>query len=237
MRATERHQLKHDKFAETAQETFSWMTHHRVRLIIWITAVAAIVIVILGGWYYQQQHEELAGTDLGAALRTFNAPIRPAGVNPEPNFESYASDTERAQAGEKKFRAIADRYPHTHAGKVARYFTGVSEMQAGDNAAAEKDLRQIVDKGDAELASLAKMALASIDRATHRDDQAMAIYKGLIDHPTHSVSKPMAQLELAGLYQQTQPQEALKIYQQMRQDDPTGVAGEVAASRIAALSH
>lgn len=236
MRATQRHQLKHDKFAETATETISWMTHHRVRLIAWIAAVTAIVIVILGGWYYQQQHEDLAETDLGAALRTFNAPIRPAGVNPEPNFESFASVTERAQASEKKFRAIAERYPHTHAGKVALYFTGVSEMQAGDNASAEKDLRQIADHGDAELASLARMALAAIDRATHRDDQAIAIYKALMDHPTRSVSKPMAQLELASLYQETQPQEALKIYQQMQKDDPTGAAGEIAASRIQALS-
>src|SRR5438105_10795924 len=196
MRATQRHQLKHDKFAEKATETISWVTRHRNQLIIWVTAVAVIAAVILGGWYYQQQKEQAAEIDLGGALRTFNAPVRPAGMAPEPNMETYALVTERAEAGLKKFRAIADRYPHTNAGKVALYFAGVSKMQAGDNAGAEKDLRQAAAKGGAELGSLAKMALASLYRATHRDDQAIAIYKGLMDHPTHSVSKSMAQLEL-----------------------------------------
>ena len=72
-----------------------------------------------------------------------------------------------------------------------------------------------------EIASLAKLALASIYHDTNRDPQAIEIYKQLADHPTTSVSKSTAQFLLASLYEENhQADEARKLYQQMAKESP-----------------
>ena len=65
---------------------------------------------------------------------------------------------------------------------------------------------------------------------------ALPFYRELIDHPSESVPKATAQLELGSLYEQKQPAEANKLYQQVRIENPTGVAGEIAASRMSTPS-
>jgi len=67
--------------------------------------------------------------------------------------------------------------------------------------------------------SLANLVLASVYRNQKKDSDAIAIYKDLIDHPTLSVPKTIAQLGLADLYQATQPAEANKLYEQITKDD------------------
>lgn len=235
MRSEVRHQLKRDKFAATATGTVAWAMEHRINLIGGAIVAAIIIALVLGGWYYTQHKEDLASAQLSSAIQTLEAPLRPATTPADPNLESYTSSVERAQAAEKKFQAVADQYKHTDSSKMARYFMGVTEMQAGSNSAAEKQLKDVVAMNNDELSPLAKLALASLYKSTNRDPQAIAFYKELIDHPTRAVPKTAAQFEMAKFYQDKQPQEAMKIYQQIQKEDPTGAAGEIAQAKMAGL--
>ncbi len=232
MRAQTRHQLKQDRFAEATGETVQWAVEHQKKLIIAGVIVAAIAAAALGSWYYQQNQDAAASADLGKAMSTYTAPLRPAGMPADPTLVSFASSAERAKTAHDQFQAVVDKYRHTHSADMARYFLGLTDVDLGDNAAAERDLKQVADSGSRDIASLAKMALASVYHDTNRDPQAIELYKLLIARPTQAVSKAQAQLELASLYQAKDPGEARKLYEQVSKDNPNTPAAQIANMRM-----
>lgn len=236
MRSEVRHQLKEDRFATTVEGTYSWAVEHRVNLIGGAAVAGVIIAIALGWFFYTQNREEKASLDLAKAMRTLQAPILPEGTPPQPGMdESYTSMKARASAAEKKFQDVVSHYRHTDSGKMAAYMEAVTLMQSGDTAGAEPQLKQLADSRDHDMAALAKMSLASVYLSTNRENQAMAIYRDLMDHPTATVSKLEAEMQMAEAYEPTQPQKAKEIYQQVQKDDPTGPGAQMAMSKLAAL--
>ena len=240
MRAETRHQLKQDRFSkvtlEAAENAAHWSEEHKTKLIVAAIAVVVIAAVGLGGWYYVNTQDEKASGELSAAVRTFETPVRPAGVPAQPGYDSFASGQERATAARKQFQAIVDKYPRTHTADMARYFVGLASLQLNDNATAERSLQGAAGSSNADLAALGKFALASVYRAENKDTQAVDLYKQLIDKPTLVVSKATAQLELAGFYESRQkPDEAKKLYEQVEKENPGVEAATMAQRRVAAL--
>ena len=232
MRAYTRRQLKEDKFADAAKDTVTWATHHQKLVTLASTALLVAAALGIGGWALLQWREQKASLALGSALRTYQRPLRPAGAPPNPEFPSFASAAERAKTARGEFQAVADQYSYTRSGKMARYYVGLTAMESGDNATAERELKAIADSGNKDLAPLGKFALASLYRSQKRAAEAIQLYRQLIDHPSASVPKTTAQLELASLYEEKQPDEAGRLYQQVRIEDPAGIAGEIATSRL-----
>ncbi len=76
------------------------------------------------------------------------------------------------------------------------------------------------------------MALASIYRGSNRQADAVKIYKELAEHPSATVSKTTAQLELAEMYEKTDPQQATTIYQQLQKENPQSPAAQLAAQKL-----
>ena len=142
---------------------------------------------------------------------------------------SFTSSAERALAARKQFYAISSEYGSSRAGQWAHYFAALCEVDLGNYAVAEGQLKDVVNSRDTELSSLANLVLASVYHNQKKDADAIAIYKDLIDHPTLSVPKTTAQLGLADLYQTTQPAEANKLYEQITKDDAKGPAAQIAA--------
>jgi TolA-binding protein len=240
VRAETRHQLKEDRFSRVtlgaAEKTAHWSVEHRNTLAIAAVVVALIVAAVVGGWYYLSAQDEKASFDMSQALRTLQAQLRLAGTPAQPDIPSFTSAKERATAAAKQFHNIVDKYPHTRTADMARYFLGVTSVSAGDNATAEKQFKEVASKGNKELASVAKLALASVYGNTNRPKDAEAIYKDLTDKPTASVSKVTAQLQLADLYQNSnQPLDAKRIYEQIKKDNPTTEAGQLATQKLAEL--
>jgi TolA-binding protein len=207
-----------------------------VKLVAAVIAVAVIAAIAFGGWYYINSQDEKASAELSTAVRTFETPVRPAGVPAQPGYDSFGSSQERATAARKQFQSIVDKYPRTHTADMARYFVGLTSSQVGDNAGAERNLQEASSSGNADLAALGKFALASVYRSENKDSQAVDLYKQLIDKPTLVVSKATAQLELAGYYESRQkPDEAKKIYDQVEKENPSTEAASLAQRRAAAL--
>jgi TolA-binding protein len=240
VRAQTRHQLKQDAFSRVtigaAEKTAHWSVEHKNTLA--IAAIAAVVIIAVGGggWYYQSTQDEKASFELTQATRTLEAQLRPAGVPAQPDVPSFASAKERAETARKQFQAIVDKYPHTRTADMARYFLGVTSGSMGDNSGAEINFKAVASTGNKELASVAKMALAALEGNTNRTKDAVALYQELINHPTASVSKVTAELQLAELYQTSnQPLDAKRLYEQIKKDNPTTEAGQLATQKLAEL--
>ena len=236
MRSYTRHQLKQDSFRTSTTETISWAVEHRSKVTAAVVAVVVILAVLIGGWAYINYRDQQASSELAGAIQKYDAPIRPAGTPASPEMLSFGSIQERAKASNADFTHIADKYSFTQSGRVARYFAGITLHEMGDNTGAEKDLQDVADSRYQEIASLAKLALASIYHDTNRDPQAIEIYKQLADHPTLSVGKSTAQFLLASLYEEdNQPDQARKLYQQMQKENPSSPAAQMAGQRLQAL--
>jgi TolA-binding protein len=240
VRAETRRQMKQDRFSkvtlEAAENAAHWSEEHKTKLAVIVIAVAVIAAIAFGGWYYVNTQDEKASAGFSTAVRTFETPVRPAGMPAQPGVDSFASTQERDTAARKQFQAIIDQYPHTHTADLARYFVGLTSSQLGDNAAAERSLQAAAGSSNADLAALGKFALASIYRGENKDAQAVDLYKQLIAKPTMVVSKPTAQLELAAFYEsRKKPDEAKKIYDQVEKENPTTEAASLAQRRAGAL--
>jgi predicted negative regulator of RcsB-dependent stress response len=240
VRAETRHQLKQDAFSrvtiDAAERTAHWSVEHRNTLLIGGIVVALVLGAVLGGWYYLSGQDEKASLEFSQAVRTMDTPLRQAGAPAQPDVPSFTSAKERTEAARKQFQEIADKYPHTRTADMAHYFLGVTAADSGDTAGAERNLKDVASSGNRELASVAKLALASLYGNTKRTKDAIAIYQELINKPTASVAKVTAQLQLAELYQSSnQPLEAKKIYEQIKKDNPSTEAGQLATQKLTEL--
>jgi TolA-binding protein len=240
VRAETRHQLKQDAFSrvtiEAAEKTAHWTVEHRTTLIISGIVVAIVLAAGIGGWYYLTAQDEKASLELNQAVRTLEAPLRPAGMPAQPDMLSFTSDKERTETARKQFQAIVDKYPHTHGADMAHYFVGVTAAQMSDNATAEKNFKDVISGGSRDVVALAKFALAGLYGQMKRTKEAVALYQELINKPTATVSKVTAQLQLADLYENSnQPLDAKRIYEQVKKDSPSNEAGQLASQKLAQL--
>jgi predicted negative regulator of RcsB-dependent stress response len=240
VRAETRHNLKQDRFSQVtidaAERTAHWSVEHKSKLVVAGVIVVVAAALAAGGWYYLNQQDQKASLGMSQAVRTLNTPIRPANMPAQPEAPSFASSAERATAAHKQFQAVVDNYPHTHSAEFARYFLGLTAADLGDNAAAERELRQVVSSGNSDVSALAKMALASVYRNTNRNKQAVELYKELAAKPTSTVGKVTAQMELAATYKaDNQPLEAKRIYEIIQKENPASEAAQLASTKLQEL--
>ena len=237
MRAETRRQLKQDRFSRTtiqvAEQTVHWSVEHKGKIVVAAIVIVILISAVLGGWYYLAQQDEKASVDLSQAVQTLNTPIRPAGMPAQPNDPSFASLTERATEAHKQFQALVDKYPHTRAADFGQYFLGVTSATLGDNVAAERELKAVAGYHNADLSALAKMALASLYRNTNRSQEAINLYKQLMQSPTSTVGKTATEVHLAETYQDIgNTAEAKKLYEQIKKENPQGDVGQFADSKL-----
>ena len=218
MRSAERHQLKQDQFAAKTQETLDWASEHQNALTYWTIGIVVIAAIVIGAFYYQQHREQTASVLLSDGLQQYQAPIRPANTPAVPGEPSFTSASDRAKAASTKFIEVSQKYTHTDAGTLAKYFLGLCSQDMNDNAKAEAYFKDVATSGNKDTAALAKAALAGLYRDEGRHQDAAKLYQELIDKPTNTVPKAIAQLDLADLYQTSDPVQAKKIYADIAKD-------------------
>ena len=225
-----RHALKQDKLITTTQTGLDWLQEHResaIRTSIVAVLVLAALIAGLVTYYHRSDAAELA---FGAAIDTYSAPLAQPGQPATPGEKTFATAALRAKAANEQFNQIAERYGMLRPGRTALYFAGVTALEMGQTGTAETDLQKVADSHDTNLAALAKLALAGLYQNTNRDSKAVVLYQQLIAKPTTTVPANAARLQLAALYETTNPAEAQRIYAQLKSD--RGAAGQIAAQKL-----
>lgn len=226
-----RHALKQDKFVSATTSGLGWMQENRKAVLqIGVPVVAALLALVVGIVLYNQSSEQ-AEAALGKALTTYSEPLRQPGQPADAG--SFGSAAERAKAANRQFADTANRFGWLSAGKKARYFAGLTEMEMGQNSAAETDLKKAADVGDADLSSLAKVALANLYLGSGRQAQAIELYNQIIARPSNAVPASSAKLQLAEIYESSRPDEAKRLYAELKDKEKTTVAGQIAAQKLA----
>jgi len=216
-----RRQLKQDKFASSAGEAVHWASDHRKNLVLGVVAIVVVALSVVGYFFWNNSQTDQANVLIGKADKTFMAPLRAPGIPAAPGETSFTSIAERGKQAEKEFKALADQFPHTKPGKLARYLEGVAAIQAGEKNVAEKELQAAIDSGDKDVASMAKFKLAGLYVASNKTGEAAKIYKA------------QAQLALAEMYEASDPKQASMIYQQIEKENPNSPEAQIAKSKTA----
>jgi tetratricopeptide (TPR) repeat protein len=225
--------LKHDQFVDTTNHGLEWASENRRSLITTSVIALVAILIVVGSVLIYNGRATQASVAFGAAMQAYQTPLAVPGQPLPPGVKTYASVAERAKAANDLFMAVANKYSMAPDGKVARYFGGLTYLEEGQNAAAESTLKQVASGWNGDLAALAKLSLAQLYRQTNRDSQAIDLYNELTAKPTTTVPAGLAQLQLAELYEsQGKPDLAKKIYAQLKDKDPKGPAGMLAAQKL-----
>lgn len=227
-----RHALKQDKFVNVTTSGLEWIGEHRSHVVAWVVGVALAAAIVVGSLVVYQKREAAANQLLGQAMDIYETPLTQPNQPVEPGMKTYATAADRAKAAYPLYRQAADQYSWLTAGEMARYFAGATELDMGQQSAAEADLEKATHAGNGNLAALAKIALANLYAQTGRNAQAVTLFQDVIAHPTTTVPKAEAQLQLAGLYETTQPQEARRLYAEIKDQNKETEAGQIAAQKL-----
>ena len=215
-----RKDLKKDEIRDKFVQGVESVASHQQAL--WLVVAAALVVTLaVFGWNtYARRQTAKASAALDDAMKVFQARVRAVGEPADPVEITYLDEKNKYTDAEKKFIAVANQYGRTKPGQVARYYAALSEVQLKNFGEAEKNLNQVASSGDESLSSLGKFQLAGVYLQENKGAQGAELYKQLSDKPSVFVPKPMAMLALADYYRKTDPAQATKLYNQVKQEFP-----------------
>jgi hypothetical protein len=215
-----RKELKQDKIKETIEHGAEAVISHGQFTFI-VVVVAIVVALGYGGWRFyidRQTVEASAAFDIG--MKAYQGRIATAPDPAEPNEPFYPDETARVQDALQKFAKVADKYPSTNPGKLARYYSSLCLEDLERHNQALEELKKISGGSDKELASMAQYQMATIYSRTNKLDDAVKTFRALADRQSALVPRPLVLLELAGILRTSNPKEAASIYQQIKKDFP-----------------
>jgi hypothetical protein len=207
-----------------------WFADHRSKVIQASVAAVVLIAVAIAALIIYNKRASAASLAFGEAMDTYNTPLAQAGQPAPPGEKTFPSAAARAKSANQQFVQLANQYGFFEAGKTAEYFAGLTSIDMNQPGPAETSLKKVADGHDAALASLAKMALANLYQQLNRNSEAVVLYNQLIAKPTNTVPADAARLQLASLYEKTNPAEANKIYAQLKSSKTA--AGQIAAQKL-----
>ena len=228
-----RQALKKDSFVSTTTHGLEWASENRQSVIFTLSAILSLIALVVLGTVIYNARSDSASIAFGAAMQTYQSALTQPGEPVPSGVKTYASGAERAKAANAMFQAVADKYGLTPDGRNARYFAGLTEIEAGENQQAEDTLKKVGGGWNKNLAALAKLALAGLYQNTGRDAQAIDLYNQLSAKPTDTVPFGLARLQLADLYaSEGKTDEARKVYADLEDKDSKGPAGAMAKEKL-----
>lgn len=212
-----RKDLKTDKFAQEVTHTFEFLTHHTAEVKRY-GAIALVVVALAAGIFYYTRYQTGVRQDaLSKALRIDDAGV---GTTPPPNQPPgalmYATAAEKDQARTKAFSDLVAKYHGTQEGAIAQMYLASDCVDKGNLAEGEKRYKDVADTAPGPYASMARMSLARVYEAEGKNAEAEKILRQAVAHPTITVSKEQATIQLALFIAKTNPAEARKMLEPLR---------------------
>ncbi len=224
-----RRELKTDEFMSGLDAAWEYCLEHRRLLITAGVIVVVVALAVWGGLSWRQHRLHQAQSELAQGLELYHATIS---TQPLPNGQpSFPTATARAQAALAKFRAAA-AYRGTRPGRLARYYSALAEIDAGHGARGAAGLKRLSGSSHANLAALARAALANYELSQGNDAEAATQFRQLLAHPAPAVPRATILWQLAGIESHRDPSAAQQLYRQIVQQYPNSQTAQAAAQRL-----
>jgi TolA-binding protein len=101
-------------------------------------------------------------------------------------------------------------------------------VQSDRNEEAERELTALESSGDETLAPLARFQLAQLCEKTGRTERALQLYQRLADNGAVFVPRAVVLQKMADAHSKTNPEEAAKLYNQVKTEFPDTQAAQQA---------
>ena len=190
----------------------------------------------LRGKFYIDRETVEASAAFDAATKAYQGRIGSAPDPADPNQPFFHDEAARSQDAMQKFIKVADKYPSTNPGKLARYYSALCLEDLERHNQALEELKKISGGGDKELAAMAQYQMAIIYSRTGKPDDAVKLFRALADKQSALVPRPLVLLELAGILRNSNPTEAATIYQQIKKEFPDTTIADQADRGLDTLS-
>lgn len=213
-----RKELKTDKVAVGVEHTVEYLAGHKKQVRNWVAIGAAVVIAAGGWWIYSSRQASARAEALATAMHVGDAVISDTPQSPNLNF---ATQLEKDTAVTEAYTKVANEYPNSQEGAIARLYLAGMSVDKGDLEAAIKLHEETIDRAPDEYASVAKQALAEIYASQGKLDEAEKLLRDLIDDPSAFVSSEEATLTLGRLLSKDKPEEARKLLEPLRDSRTT----------------
>ena len=231
-----RKELKKDEIRETLAHGAEAVISHQRFAAILVVAAVAVGLAIVGWRWYSERQTVRASVALEEAMKIFQARIRAPGSPEEPGELTYVEEKNKYEDAAKKFSEVARNYSRTRPGQVARYYAALSHEQLGRHEQALKELKELERSAHKEYAALARFQLAAVYAKTGKLEEAATLLRQLADKPTALVPRALVLLSLADQLRRSNPEEAVKIYEQIKKDFPKSTLSEEAEKRLETLA-
>jgi predicted negative regulator of RcsB-dependent stress response len=230
-----RQELKTDQVQEALSHGAEAVLSHKKALIYGVIVAAIIAGAIFGWQFYSQRQSVKAEAEFNDAMQVYQAFIAGPTQQPQPNEITYSDPAKKYQDALQKFQSVAQQYPRTRSGQLAKYYSALCEEHLGKNPQAISDLSDIENGSDRDFAAMARFELAQVYDQTGKPDQAVQLYNELLANPSVLVPKPIVLMALAAHYRQSNPAQAAKLYNQVKAEYPDTSVADEADQQLALL--
>jgi hypothetical protein len=229
-----REQIKHDEFTSGIEQGLAWLAAHRDE----VRIGAGVVVVLLAAAgafaYFQGQRAREADRGFRDAMTTFEAPVA-AELAPgaeRPSGQVFPSAEEKYKTAAAAFEGVERRFGSSRVGLRAKYYAALSRAELGQDAEAEKALREIQARGAGLEPDMARLALAGLYRRTGQVDKAVEAYRAVATNPSATMPRDFAQLGVAETLDDAKRwAEARAAYRQLVEEFPASVYAAEARTR------
>ncbi len=231
-----RKELKTDEVRQTFIHGAEAARSHQ-KVILWgLVTVMVTAAGVLGWRIYSQRQDVKSWAAFEEAGKIFQARIRQASETPDPTEVTYLQESSKYEDAVKKYTAVAELYPRTRAGRLARYYVGLCYERLNKLDDAQQWHQQAENAGDPELTALARFRLASIHERNGKSEEAVKVYQQLMANPATMVPRPLVMLTLADHYRKANVAEAEKLYRQIHAEYPGTEVARAAQQRLESIS-
>ncbi len=188
---------------------------------------SAVLVVLLGTFafygFYLPGKEKDAQEQMFRAQQYFEQDSFRLALNGDGNYEGFLS--------------IIDDYAFTRAANLSNYYAGISYLRMGEYDNAITHLKKFSSKGEPVLCAMSKGALGDAYSEKNDMDEAISYYKKAADEMENELVTPYY-LFKAGLALKVQgkKEEALKLFQQIKNEYPESTEGREIDKYIAMVN-
>jgi tetratricopeptide (TPR) repeat protein len=223
MKRTERHHLKDNELASLAANARQALEERRGQLTAVLVGIVVIGAAALGyfAWRGSVQGRAHALLAEGTAVEEARVGPPPAPGTPSTGL-SFNTEREKHQAALTKFKLVADEYPSTDAGLLARYREAATWMALGNPKEAISAYQQVIDRaGDTIYGQMARLGLAQAQAHAGQFDRAIATYKEISQRKDGPLPVDGILMQLGRTYIDAgKPEDARQTFNRLVQEFP-----------------
>jgi TolA-binding protein len=226
MKRTERHHLKENEVAEWLIGAKTWYEANTKLVSYGGIALLVVAVAVVATLAFRQMNVRRATTMLAEAMNVAEAPVTPpaapeAGKPAVQQPGTFPTERARLEAALPKLLAVADAYPSTDPGVMARYRAAAALVAVGRASEGIQRYKEVVERGRGIYQVMARMGLGEAQLVAGQYDQAIVSFKDVSASNSEGTPADGVLMQLGRAYQLAgKPDDARKTFKRVVDEFP-----------------